>query len=334
MLASDMPAGADPDRARATRRRELGAAARLALVPVGVALTLGMLLLPRRGEPDSVPVPIPDGTALARTEASDHELAEKARSEPLPGPVRSLGSALRAFHSLEPAGDERLLGDARHAVDSALIDAVSSGGASADPLLRLRAVQLEQFMVEVHAFEATGVQSPELEALAGAFVRSMTGEGWCTGHTLALPDPALRALYKQMWTTFLGLDARKELALSLDETRALYAFYLAHPHPSPGMREAIASARRGAHDASTYEALDLATRAAVETWRLDRIARLAELDPQYPAAYAKGVANLRRGKYSLAANAFRSWLASHPDGPLALRAQTFLRRAEEEEGIE
>jgi hypothetical protein len=329
MLALAMSPEAPP-----SRQSELRAAMRLALVPIGVALTLGLLLLPRRGEADSVPVPIPDRVALARAEAVDHDLAERTRREPLAGNVRALGSAIREFHRLEVGGDLNRLGEARRAVDVALVDALSTGE---DAMLRLRAVQVEQFVVEVRAFESSGVESPELIALAGAFVRSMKSEGWCEGHELAARAPALRAMFKQMWNGFLGLDGptgRRAFALSLDEVRALYAFYLSHPHPATGARAAIDAARRGAHDARACETVDEAEVAAVEAWRLERIGRLASLDPDYPAAYAAGVANLRRHKYAPAADALRTWIEGHPEGPLSLRARSFLRTALEEERVQ
>jgi TolA-binding protein len=320
-------------------RRELRHALWLSCVPIGVALLLGMLLVPRRALPEAVPLPIADAAALARIAAEDARLAESARRRPLPGPVRALGSAIRAFHALEaraesgadPADADRELGQARRAVDEALIDALAGG---IDPLVELRAAQLQGFLEQVRVFEATGAESAELQALAGGFVRSMTGEGWCTGHSLAPGEAVLRAMFKQMWTTFLGLDSRRELALALDEQRALYAIYLSHAHPSRTMRDALTAARRGARDAAACEAIAQSERSATESWRLERIARIAAIDPAYPAAYARGVASLRRGDYDGAAQALRVWLRDHPEGPLALRAQTFLRAAMDAERIE
>ena len=67
------------------RRREARDAMWLALVPLGVALVLGVLLLPRSAPPESVPLPIADAHALERIAAdADHQLAELARHEPLP----------------------------------------------------------------------------------------------------------------------------------------------------------------------------------------------------------------------------------------------------------
>jgi hypothetical protein len=323
---------ASPTVDEVSRRHEARDSARLALVPLGVALVLGALLLPRRAAPESVPLPIADRGALARVVAADTDLAERARREPLPGEVRALGSAVRAFHTREAAdADSQQLFDARRAVDAALVDVLRGG---IEPLVALRAVQLEGFLGEVQKFEATGRRSPELDALAGAFVRSLTIEGWCEGHTLAPDATVLRVMFKHMWDAFLGLDARAELRPTLDEERALYAFYLSHPHPSKTMREAIAAARRGAHDQRSCVALDEAERAATEAWRLEHIARLASLDPAYPADYARGVASFRRGDFGTSAAAFGAWLQAHPDGPLALRAQNFLRAAAAADRVE
>jgi TolA-binding protein len=238
--------------------------------------------------------------------------------------VRALGSAIREFHRLEPQREDRVMVKARAAVDDALVQALPGGD---EPLLRLRAVQLEEFMGEVHAFERSGTQSRELVELAGNFVRAMQNEGYCHDHGLVTSDAALVAMFKQMWNAFLGFDARPAFELSLDERRALYALYLSHATPAPAARDGLESARRGAHDENACDEVVQAETAAIEARRLERIAKLATFDPEYPAAYARGVANLRRRKYAAAADALRTWLRDHPEGPLALRAQTFLREA-------
>jgi hypothetical protein len=304
----------------------------LALVPIGVAIALGVLLAPRHAAPESIPVPMADAASLARTALAERELAERARREPLPGSVRALGSALREFHSLEAAeADTRQLAEARRIIDSSLIDALAAGDG---PLLALRAVQLEGFLAEVHRFESSGEQSPELTALAGPFVRAMTAEGWCRGHELAPRDAELRTLYKQMWNAFLGFEHRPGFEPTLDELRVIYAFYLSHAHASRGMREALAAARRAARDEKACAAIDEAARLAVEQWRLEHVKSLAAIDPAYPGDYALGVASYRHGDYGASVAAFRRWLRDHPEGPLALRAQNYLRGAADAERAE
>jgi hypothetical protein len=66
---------------------------------------------------------------------------------------------------------------------------------------------------------------------------------------------------------------------------------------------------------------------AVARWQLERIARIAAIDPTYPAAFARGVASYAAGSFEASAEAFRDWLHEHPDGPLTLRAEAFLRAA-------
>jgi hypothetical protein len=309
-----------------SRRRELRDAAWLGLVPAGVALVLGLLLAPRQPTPEGLPLPIADVRALQRVSATDRRFADAVKAEPLPAPVRALGSAIRAFHSLEAQGareaDTRRLGEARRAVDGALIEALGGGG---DRLIALRAVQLDGFLEEVRRLDAGGLETDELRALAGRFVQSMKNDGWYDGRRVAPSRVVLSVMFKHMWNAFLGLDSRPEFAPTLDEERALYAFFLSHPHPSKAMRDAIASARRGARDSRGCRALDEAEQAAAESWRLDKIARLGEIDATYPADYARGVVSFRAGQIAVSAKAYRAWLDKHPDGPYALRAQNYLR---------
>jgi hypothetical protein len=49
-----------------------------------------------------------------------------------------------------------------------------------------------------------------------------------------------------MWGAFAGLGDRAELALTLDESRALYAFYLSHPHAPEGVRPIVRYTSRDA----------------------------------------------------------------------------------------
>jgi TolA-binding protein len=194
-------------------------------------------------------------------------------------------------------------------------------------LAALRSVQLERFVDEVRAFERTGKATPELDALGGGFLRRVAGVGWLEGRRLAMDEHALRAAYKLKWNATARLDAVPELALSLDETRALYAFYISHAHPAEGSRAMIDAARKNARTPADCEALDEGERIALETWRLDKVVKLATLDPAYPGAYARGVAEYRAGHYEASARALQAWIDAHPDGAYALRARNHLRAA-------
>jgi hypothetical protein len=312
--------GAKPQHARGS-----GDARFLLFVPVAAGLVFGVLLLPRSAVPHGIPLPDVNARALARTAATDRELADRAKAQPLPGSVRALGSALRKYHSLEhdlAQGPD--LAEARRVVDVEFASAVGEGDG---PLLALRAVQVEGFLDETARFESTGLESDELGALAGGFVRSMRNEGWCQGNRLAPDPPVLRAMFKEMWNAFLGLEQSPAFALTLDERRATFSFTMVHAHPPAKAREQVEALRRGARDAKDCAAADVVERKAVARWQIDRIARLAAVDPTYPASFARGVASYAAGSFEVSADAFRDWLQEHPSGPLTLRAQAFLRAA-------
>jgi hypothetical protein len=309
-----------------SEKRSANAGRLLAIVPIGVALILTPLIVPRSATPDSVPVPIVDARAFARTVVRDRELAERGRREGLPDDLRALGTALREFHAAEARDEPAVeLSKRRAKLDTSLRAALKS--ADLDAFARMRAVQLESFLAEVRRFDKTGEESNELVELAGSFVRRMRREGWVRDHTIDVDESVLRVLFKQMWSTLLALDGRAEMAATLDEQRTLYAFYIARPHAPDVARDAVNAARRGARDRAACDALDSGERMAAEAWRLERIARLAAIDPDYPAAYARGVVLYRRGNYVESISAFEQWLHDHPDGPWSLRAKNYVRAA-------
>jgi hypothetical protein len=297
----------------------------LLLFPLSVAAVLGVLMLPWSAVPEGIPLPTPDARQLARSAEADRAAAATARSQPLPGAVRALGSALRSYHTLEAQqANEGDLGNARSAIDKELPDALRAGE---DAVLALRAVELEGFLEEERRFEETGRVSPELEAVAGTFVRSMTNQGWCQGHTMLASATVLRVMFKEMWNGFVGVEGRAAFDPTLDEKRVLYAFYLGHPHPTAGARPQIEALRRGARDARDCANADSIERRSLARWSLERIGRIAAIDADYPADYARGIASYRAEAYDASAAAFRAWLQEHPNGPYALRAQAFLRAA-------
>lgn len=297
----------------------------LASVPLVVALVGGALLLPRPAVPDAVPLPAVDEGAFAAIVKDDAARAARARAEGLPGDVREFGTLVREFNHREATDDDATrIASARTALDRALPALVAPG---ADPLKTLRAVQLEAFLNEARAFERTGQASDELVALAGPFVERMRAVGWCRGAEILLTEEERRVAYKLAWNGVAGVDRRADFALSLDEMRVLYGLYLRLPHaPEPQIR-AFAAARAGAKDDAACAALTAGERLAAESWRLERIGRLAGIDPTYPVAYAKGIAQYRLGKFLAAGDAFESHLRDHPDGPYTIKARNFLRAA-------
>ena len=206
-------------------------------------------------------------------------------------------------------------------------------GGHDDSLLALRATQLESFVAEVHAFEKTGTESAELQALGGPFVRRMREVGWCREHACIFDDEALRTMFRLSWNGLLRLE-RAPFAPGLEEERALFAFYLRHPHAPEAARKRIDEARASARSAKACAALVEAEAIAADGWRIEKVKRLAQLDPEYPRDYALGVLKYRNKTYEAAAESFRDWLEAHPDGPWTLRARNYLRASLSEAALE
>jgi len=307
----------------------------LGLVPLGAAILFGLLLLPRATPPEDVPVPIADGRALARARHADAALAKTALSDD----VRALGSAIRAFNALEAQQTTDVyvtsekMNAARADIDRALVPIVPLANRD-DVLLALRAIQLESFVAEVKAYEKTGKESAELLAVGGPFVHRMRDVGWGAGeHGLAASEDVLRTMFKMAWDGLLHID-HPPFAPSLDEERALYAFYLRHPHAPEQTRKRIDEARVAASTAKACAALVEAEAMAAEGWRLDKVQRIGAIDPSYPRAYAEGVSHYRHKDYEAAVESFREWIAAHPEGPWTLRARNYIRAALAESAID
>lgn len=284
--------------------------------------------------PMFVPLPVVDSGRLSEALAKDRELASSLQARPLSDDMRVLGTKLRAFHTLEAKeATSQELARARRDVDDAMAKVAGEGPLE---LNRLRAYQAMAFLEETHHFEKAGEVREELLALAGTFVRRMRYEGYChnargetteEGHVLLLNDTERLLFFKQMWNTVLGLDAHPAHALTRDETRALYSFFLTHPHPPDSAREMFALAKRGAKDSAACAQTAMQERVAMEGWRLERVLRLGTLDPEYPLAFARGVLLFRRGQHAASAESFRDFLRASPQGPYALHAQNYLRTA-------
>jgi hypothetical protein len=315
--------------AKAEKKRGSGDGRFLALIPVLVGVLLAALLFPHDAAPADVPLPNLDVRLLSATERADDARAARAASG-LPAEVRALGEAIRAFNTTEWKDPPRApWPELRVGVDDArklALDHQRDKGGE-EGLLDLRAVQLVRFLDEVRAWRKTGKESEELAAVGGSFIRRMTIAGYVSGTKLALDDRELRVAFKLKWNAVARLEDRPAFQPTLDEMRALYTFYLLHPHAAEGAREMIAAARKNARTQADCEALEAGEQIAIEQWRLDKIDKLAQLDASYPATYARGVELYRVAKFDESARAFEEWLRVHPDGPLTLRARNHLRAA-------
>lgn len=278
------------------------------------------LVVPRAATPHEIPLPEPDTRVLQRIADSDRALAAQIQNAPLRPDVREVGSRFRSFNELQHTPTtEAALFDAKRALVSSV---TSLGGSdSTKELLSLRAVEVEGFLREVKRFEASGQESAELIALGGPFVSRMRDAGWAERNQIALPQDALRAAYKSIWNETMGVGPQNEFALTVDEQRALYAFFLSHPHVSQHLRSAEQTEPETKAQCEQRAARDERLR---EEWRLDKVKRLSEIDHAYPSDYAAGILLFKLGKYGRAADSFRRWSAAHPDGDYSRRAQNYL----------
>ena len=297
----------------------------LAAVPVAVALTLGFLIVPRAVPPRDVPLPVVDAAALARTHESDAARVRAAEAEPLPREVRALGAAIRAFNTAEEANTPDAAWDVLRAnIDRARREALPLG---VGPLLSLRAVQGDRFVAALHEWEHGAPPSAELAATGGGFLQRFAAVGWVHDRRVELDDDALRVAFKLKWNVVAGVDGVSDFEPTLNESRALYAFYLGHPHPPEQTKRSIDAARVTAKSREDCDALDSGEAMASEGWRAEKIKALGRIDAAYPTEFALGVAEYRAGRYEASARAFDAWIDAHPDGPLTLRARNHLRAA-------
>src|SRR5262249_49083414 len=167
-----------------------------------------------------------------------------------------------------------------------------------DAVLRLRAYELRVFVRAARTWVATGVASPDLIELGGSFVRAMIGRP-------SMADGALRASFKRRWVEITGLE-RPELAVTIDEHRALYRYLLRHPALPQGADVPVG-----------------ALAAFEDQFRLRKLDELARIDPSYPASLARGVLHHRLGKDPLALADFQRYLETAPERPYALRARNY-----------
>jgi tetratricopeptide (TPR) repeat protein len=306
-----------------------GASARwLALIPVTAAILTVALLMPRAAAPEDIPLPQIDARALESARRADVDRAESARTTRLSSDVLGVGTALRELNKAQVRNaSPEDLGAARTTLEHAVATVLGDRARAVEGLRALRAVQLEAFLAEVNRFEETGAPSEELEALGGAFIDRMFAAGWSSGRRILLDEAARRSAYKLVWNAQVGADRISELALTIDEQRALYIFYIEHPHASEAQRAAYETMRRTAPDEAQCERATALEKEDIEQWRLEKIRRLGEVDPAYPTSYALGVAQYRAGRYDKAVESFRAWIQLHPDGPLSLRARNHLKAA-------
>lgn len=299
----------------------------LASIPIGIGLVVLALMMPHATEPDSIPLPAVDHRAVARVVAADDAHARAVSSEPLPSDIRNVGSAFRALNAAEASGADAVqMSESRRLLDLAIREVVQRPTTD-DDLLALRAFQMTSFLDALRHWEASGESSNDLIELSGNFIHRSTDAGWVEDRHLIMTEDERRVAFKTVWNAAVGVDKRDAFAITLDEQRLLYAFYLTHPHPIDSRRASLRIERRDATTRDACDRVNAEERRQAELWRVDKIRKLAAIDPSYPASYAMGVAFFRAGRFDLSAEAFNTFLSAHPDGPYALRARNHLKAA-------
>ena len=317
--SNDSAPSSPPSNRKATSSRAL------ALIPVISLVVVASFVWPRAVDPEEVPLPRPDGRALERVKADEQARIAQVRGSLSPA-LLNVGTAFRAFHHLETETVTPAEADtARRNLDTAVREAAAQDGAQG--LLTLRAVQLTRFLQAVDSFEASGKVNDELLDLGGNFVKRMRDVGWIEGNEVLLPEDARRAAYKVMWNQTMALDKAPEFALTLDENRALYAFYISHPIAESRRTESFITRRKEAKDARQCHDVALAEATARESWRMDKIRRLGALDPEYPLQLAIGIAHFRTHNYPASVEALRVYQRGHEEGRYASLVQSYMRAA-------
>jgi hypothetical protein len=142
-----------------------------------------------------------------------------------------------------------------------------------------------------------------------------------------MPEITRRVAFKLTWNRVLSLDHDPGFALTLDETRVLYGFYLTHPHASEEQRARFAAAMSAAPDPLARARAEETEDKATTSWQLGKIAELGRVDPTYPTGLAQAAALFLKHDYAGSAMLYQTWLDAHPSGEWTLRVKNHLQAA-------
>jgi hypothetical protein len=162
-------------------------------------------------------------------------------------------------------------------------------------------VQTELFVRAVVEWDGAVEVSSELRELGGDFPEIARTSGWVADGRQVFDDDELALLFRARFGELTGLGGKPPFSATLDERRESHALLLRHPTGT-----------------------DPAARAGSQ---LRNIAALARVDPDYPAALARGVVLYKAAAFEAAADEFRAELAARPDGAWHLRAKNHLLAA-------
>jgi hypothetical protein len=247
--------------------------------------------------PDYLPLPVVPRAELK--EARDQRAQEfvAARRRPLAYEIRAVGEGMRQLGRLVHEG-ETINVDRRNRLCGLVRAGRTQWGD--EQVKQLRAAQAQLFIAALGDWERTGVEGSDLIELGGDFLAVATKLGWLPPdqkqrlRALKLDQDERAALFLTRWTDLTCLT--DDPALRLQSVWPVLALRARLKLPIAALGEA-----------------DLTL--------LDRVKRL---DPDYPDLLAKGLIYVRSGKPARAAEAFRTHLQLHADGPYALRARNHL----------
>ena len=283
----------------------------LAVVVTSVLVVL--VVVPRPRLPEEIPIPRPSVTRLHDLAEQDAALVSKVEKEELPFEVRQVGESFRQYGLAAAMGDGSTA-NRMHASLGTQLRSVS------DPemLLRLRAYQTRDFLRELAAFEATGVESQGLQELGGEFVRTARAAGWVqprgSGVRILADHAARRVLFRKRWGEVLLLQD-EPFALTLDEERAFHAFLFRHPVVHLSEAHGMDPQRR-CQSANEY--------------LLRKVTAFGAMDRTYPTDYVQGLLLLRLDRPQVAVEPLARFVERHPDGPYTLHARNALRYAQDQ----
>jgi hypothetical protein len=297
-----------------TRTRSLRTLAqpRVLVVSCISMVLFAALLLPRAAQSRFLPLPTFDHDQLAEIDRRELErfvlsqpdvvgATHGAQPKQLSVGVRTIGELFRRTGTLLATGSphaEAVLGDLR-----AQFRAEVERG-HIDDILALRSLQSQLFVRALTGDLPSDVRKRELNELGGDLA-DLLERGWLgwddEPRARSSVDPAtLRLLFRVRWGLLVGAHRLPPFGPGLEELRAYYSVYLRYPPLTA--------------DDDLARALQ----------RVRYAQALGEIDPEFPRDFALGSLFLQAEQRELAAPHLRAHLARHPNGPLALLAQSYL----------
>lgn len=269
------------------------------VVAVFVAGAMASVVVPRSVVPEGIPEPLLDPRRLSAVSDADAALATAVESAPLDTRTREIGSAIRRIGAHEFDDDRRGLHMA-----SDHLQRLMERPPDVESLRRLRAVQLRAFRVAIARWARGEAVPQDARELGGAFISEAERNEWIANRRLAMDATVLGAAFKKRWNVLLGKTA-ESLALEVEEEKSLIRFLIRHPP----------RANRSGRGDSAFGLTAL----------LGKVSELEQIDPTYPAGFARGILNFRLGRYPQAADAFSAYVQANQTGPYSLLATNYLK---------